>query len=117
MNPITNLKALLLASTLTFAVVIALQHASTAVPLAFDAAATYTAKCVKCHGADGRGAEKYKKKGVKDFTDAKWQKSRSDAQLTASINNGKGEVMPSWKAKLSADEIKALVALVRSLGK
>ncbi len=70
-----------------------------------------------CHGSDGAGAETYKKKGVKDFTDAKWQKSRSDAQFTAAINNGKGEVMPAWKAKLSAEEIKALVGLVRAFKK
>ena len=79
-----------------------------------DAAAIYSAKCAKCHGSDGTGVEKYKKKGVKDFTDAKWQKSRSDAQFTASVNNGKGEVMPAWKAKLSAEEIKALVGFVRA---
>lgn len=107
-------KAFFLAALLALAVVFALQPTSNAVPLAFDAAATFTAKCVKCHGADGRGAEKYKKKGVKDFTDAKWQKSRTDAQLIASINNGKGDVMPGWKAKLSAEEIKALVAHVRA---
>lgn len=82
-----------------------------------DAAAIYAAKCAKCHGSDGAGVEKYKKKGVKDFTDAKWQKSRSDAQFTASINKGKGEVMPAWSAKLSAEEIKALVGFVRSFAK
>ncbi len=98
--------------------------ASTNIPAALptvstapDAVAIYAAKCAKCHGSDGSGTEKYKKKGIKDFTDAKWQKSRSDAQFTASISNGKGEVMPSWKAKLSAEEIKTLVGLVRSWGK
>ncbi len=82
-----------------------------------DATAIYTAKCAKCHGSDGSGVEKYKKKGIKNFTDAKWQKSRSDTQFTASISNGKGEVMPAWKAKLSAEEIKALVGLVRAFKK
>lgn len=84
---------------------------------AFDAASIYAAKCAKCHGNDGSGTEKYKKKGVKDFTNASWQKSRSDAQFTASINNGKGDVMPGWKAKLTAEEVKALVGYVRSFAK
>ena len=87
------------------------------VPTEPEAKAIYVAKCAKCHGSDGTGVEKYKKKGVKDFTDANWQKTRSNAQLTAAVKDGKGEVMPSWKAKLSDAEIKALVALVRSFKK
>ena len=84
---------------------------------AADAAAIYSAKCAKCHGSDGSGVEKYKKKGQKAFTDAAWQKTRSDAQLSASITNGKGEAMAAWKGKLTPEEIKALVAYVRSLKK
>jgi cbb3-type cytochrome c oxidase subunit III len=84
---------------------------------AADAAAIYAAKCAKCHGSDGSGVEKYKKKGQKAFTDTAWQKTRSDAQLTASITNGKGEAMAAWKSKLTTEEIKALVAYVRSLKK
>ncbi len=108
-----RLKTLFLAGAVALAT-IALTTTLPAVAAAPDAAAIYTAKCAKCHGSDGSGVEKYKKKGVKDFTDAKWQKSRSDAQFTASISNGKGEVMPAWKAKLSAAEIKALVGFVRA---
>lgn len=84
---------------------------------AADASSIFSAKCAKCHGQDGAGVEKYLKKGMKSFRDQAWQKSRSDAQLTASINNGKGEAMQAWKGKLSADEIKSLVGLVRSFGK
>lgn len=95
--------------------------ASMAMPVspvpAADAAAIYSAKCAKCHGSDGSGVEKYKKKGQKAFTDAAWQKTRSDGQLSASITNGKGEAMAAWKGKLTPEEIKALVAYVRSLKK
>ena len=82
-----------------------------------DPDANYAAKCAKCHGADGKGVEKYKKQGQKDFTDAAWQKSRTDAQLTESIKNGKGDFMPAWKGKLSADEIKGLINHIRAFGK
>ncbi|HZS09497.1 MAG TPA: c-type cytochrome [Blastocatellia bacterium] len=82
-----------------------------------DAAALFSAKCAKCHGPEGHGVPKYLKKGQKDFTDAGWQKSRTDAQLTKSIAEGKGEFMPAWKEKLSAEEIKALVGLIRTFGK
>ena len=57
----------------------------------------------------GREVLNIKKKGNKDFTDKQWQKSKADAQITGAINNGKGEAMPAWKSKLSADDIKALV--------
>ncbi len=113
------MKTLLTFLTVTiFLVMISASMAMPASPVpAVDAAAIYSAKCAKCHGSDGSGVEKYKKKGQKAFTDATWQKSRSDAQLTTSITNGKGEAMAAWKGKLTAEEIKALVAYVRSLKK
>ena len=78
-----------------------------------DAAALYTAnKCATCHGADGKG----KIKGARDFTDAAWQKKESDAELAAVIKNGK-KPMPPYGDKLKDDEIKALVAYVRSFAK
>jgi cytochrome c5 len=82
-----------------------------------DGAGLFAANCAKCHGQDGRGIPKYLKKGQKDFTDIKWQKSRTDAQLTKTIADGKGEYMPPWKDKFSAEEIKALVDKIRDLGK
>ncbi len=105
---------------LTLTVLLTMLTASIAKPIAppaVDAAAIYSAKCAKCHGGDGSGVEKYKKKGQKSFTDSAWQKTRTDAQFTASITNGKGEAMTAWKGKLTAEEIKALVAYVRSLKK
>lgn len=78
-----------------------------------DAAALFTSnKCATCHGADGKG----KIKGARDFTDAAWQKKESDAELAAVIKNGK-KPMPPYGDKLSDDEIKALVAYIRSFGK
>lgn len=76
-------------------------------------ASLYTAnKCATCHGADGKG----KIKDARDFTDAAWHRTRSDAELASVINIGK-KPMPPYGDKLNADEIKALVAYVRSFGK
>lgn len=82
-----------------------------------DGAAIYAAKCAKCHGADGKGVDKFKKQGAEDMSDAKWQKAHTDAKITAAINNGKGDFMPAWKGKLKPAEVKALVAHIRSLKK
>jgi cytochrome c553 len=82
-----------------------------------DGAALFTANCAKCHGQDGRGIPKYLKKGQKDFTDVKWQRSRTDAQLIKAIADGKGEFMPPWKDKFSTEEMKSLVGKIRDFGK
>jgi mono/diheme cytochrome c family protein len=73
--------------------------------------------CSVCHGDDGTGqTEQGKKKGARDLTNARWQDKVDDARLTRSITKGH-EKMPSFEKKLSADEIKALVAEVRTLAK
>ena len=80
-----------------------------------DAAALYTAnKCTGCHGADGKGNPNMK--DVPNFTDAAWQKKETDAELIKTIKNGH-KPMPAYKDKLNDDEIRALVAYVRSFAK
>lgn len=87
-------------------------------PAAFqDGAALYAAKCAKCHNADGKGNDKYKKQGIEDMSNAAWQKNHSDAKITAAISNGKGDFMPAWKGKMKPAEITAVVKHIRSLKK
>ncbi len=82
-----------------------------------DAAAgagVYKAKCATCHGADGSGNTPVGKSlQVADLRSPDVQK-KSDAELTQSINEGKGN-MPAFKDALSADEIKSVLAYVRTL--
>jgi mono/diheme cytochrome c family protein len=79
-----------------------------------DVAATYKAKCAACHGADAKGETPIgKKMGIKDMTSPEVQKM-SDAELTAIIADGKDK-MPSYKKSLKPDQIKELVAYIRSL--
>ena len=84
-----------------------------------DSAATadlYKTTCQKCHGADGMGNTPAGKKfEARDFHSADVQKE-TDAQLMKIITDGQKK-MPSYKDKLSADQIKDLVAYVRQLGK
>ncbi len=65
----------------------------------------YAAHCAKCHGADGRAkTAKGKRTGATDFT-SDW--NRDEARGIRIINNGKSE-MPSFKKKLTTDEIKSV---------
>jgi mono/diheme cytochrome c family protein/uncharacterized membrane protein len=71
--------------------------------------------CVKCHGADGAGSAKRARwPHIPDFTDASWQRRRSEAQLLAGILDGKGADMPPRRGKLSEDQARGLVASVRA---
>lgn len=79
-----------------------------------DAAATFKAKCAGCHGTDGTGSAMGKKLGAHDWTSADVQKM-SDAELSDIITNGKNK-MPKY-ASLKPDEVKGLVAYIRSLKK
>jgi mono/diheme cytochrome c family protein len=79
-------------------------------------AATYKAKCVTCHGADGKGDTPVgKSTKVRSFADPEVCKA-SDDDLAGVIEKGKGK-MPGYGKSLKPDEIKDMVAYIRSLAK
>jgi len=79
-------------------------------------AGTYRQKCAACHGPDGKAQTPAGKNlGVQSFGDPAVVKM-ADAELSAVIEKGKGK-MPSYGKTLNAEELKAMVAYVRSLGK
>ena len=89
---------------------------------AADANQNWDNHCAQCHGKDGRGDTKMGQKlQAMDLTDAKKQAAFSDAQATKAIKEGIKEggktKMKALGGKLSDDEIKALVAYVRTLKK
>ncbi len=103
---------LVLLATLVTAIVLW----GTTAAAAQDVAANYKAKCSACHGADGKGETPVgKKMGIKDLASTEVQKM-SDAELTAVIADGKNK-MPSYKKSLKPEQIKELVAYIRSLAK
>jgi mono/diheme cytochrome c family protein/uncharacterized membrane protein len=71
--------------------------------------------CVKCHGTDGTGSRMRRRlPGIPNFAEAAWQARQSDADLLDSILDGKGEKMPSFRAKLNEDQARSLVAYLRA---
>src|SRR5712692_7354351 len=67
----------------------------------------YVANCARCHGTDGEGGQGPKLAGTvtKDFPDI-------EQQITL-VEEGRGG-MPSFKGKLSADEIRQVVEYTRN---
>jgi mono/diheme cytochrome c family protein len=74
----------------------------------------YRLNCVRCHGKDGKGTEaRDKTTEIPDFTDDSWQETRSDAEFSVSILDGKGRYMPAFGDRLANEQIRSLVAYVR----
>jgi len=88
---------------------------------AADAKAIWTKDCAKCHGADGTGKTKMGEKlEIKDYTDAKVQEKMKDEEMAKAIKEGVkegGKTRMKAFGDLSDEEVKALVAYVRSLKK
>lgn len=79
-------------------------------------AALYKTKCAACHGADGKGDTSVGKTNkIRDLSSAGVQQ-QSEADLTAVITGGKGK-MPAYGKSLKPEQVKDLVAYIRSLGK
>jgi mono/diheme cytochrome c family protein len=79
-------------------------------------AALYKQKCATCHGPDGKGdTPAGKNMKVRSFADPEVAKL-SDDELAGAIEKSKGK-MPAYGKSMKPDEIKAMVAYVRSLAK
>lgn len=70
--------------------------------------------CHGCHGADGSGNTPIGKSvGARDLRSEEVQK-QSDEALAAVITEGRGK-MPSFKSSLSPQQIRLVIAHIRSL--
>jgi len=85
-----------------------------------DVTGIWNLNCAACHGKDGKGQTMMGRKlGIKDLTDGTVQASFTDDQASKAIKEGvtdNGQTkMKAFAEKISDDDIKALVAHVRSL--
>jgi cytochrome c553 len=106
--------------TILFAVIIG--FAASLNCLAADAKENWEKTCAKCHGPDGKGQTKMGQKlGIRDYTDPKVQADLKDEDAIKAIKEGvkdkEGKILMKAVEGLSDDEIKALVAHVRSFKK
>jgi mono/diheme cytochrome c family protein len=73
----------------------------------------YNRYCIRCHGVDGRGV--WDIPDVPDFTNSRWQASRSDAQLARATLEGRGACMPAFRGVLTLEETWAMARYLRTL--
>ncbi len=82
-----------------------------------DAQGLYKAHCVLCHGEDGKGkTDLGEGLGARDFTGKEFQDSITDESILEQIKNGTPEKMFPFNDKLTAEEMKALVPVIRAFG-
>ena len=82
-------------------------------------AQVFAKRCVLCHGPDGHGdgpGAKGLKPQPRNFHDAAYMSTRTDAELLTTIHLGRGP-MPRWQGVLSESEMVAVLKHIRELGK
>ncbi len=89
---------------------------------AADVKENWDKQCAKCHGPDGKGDTKMGQKlAIKNLTDAKLQAELKDEEAFKAIKEGikdsEGKIKMKPAEGLSDEDIKALVAHVRTLKK
>ena len=84
-----------------------------------DGKELFAKQCASCHGPDGKAQTPIARKlGVKDLTQSKLTETEMEKQIVEGKRDDHGkEKMPSFKGKLSTDEIKSLIAAVKELRK
>jgi hypothetical protein len=73
----------------------------------------YNRYCIRCHGIDGRGI--WDIPGVPDFTNHRWQETRSDRDIARIVIEGRGAVMPPFRGTLTVEEAFAMARYLRTL--
>ena len=105
----------------SFAVVTGLVTFFSGIPVSkaadIDARKLYMTHCKTCHGENGKPTDLGIGLEARDFTDADWQAKATDEKIIKQINDGTPEKMMPFKEKLTPDEVKALIPVVRSFGK
>ncbi len=80
------------------------------------AASVYKTKCAACHGPAGDASTPAGKAlKVPSFISEQAMKE-TDANLLTIAKNGKGK-MPAWRDKLSEDQLRDLIAFIRTMQK
>lgn len=80
-----------------------------------DGKGLYLKGCANCHGLDGTGAAMRRMMpNIGNLTSAEMHQRMSDEAIFTQISEGKGK-MPPFKNTFKPEEIKAIVAFVRTL--
>lgn len=91
--------------------VVSLSHRSASAAAVARAAPLFQQNCASCHGADGAGMPA---QGAPNLTDTEWLYGSDRGSIHAQIWNGRGGVMPSWRARFDPATLKALAVYIHA---
>ena len=91
--------------------VVALSHRPANQAAVTRAAPIFAQQCAACHGPSGTGNQVV---GAPNLTDADWLYGSDRASIRGQIWNGRGGVMPSWRARFDPATIKALAVYIHA---
>ena len=80
-----------------------------AIPRCGELSVAYQKRCASCHDSTGKGVAGTH---TPDFSNANWQRSKTDAELTHAIKDGTEGGMPAFGNLLSGDQIDQIVRCV-----
>jgi len=120
---IVALVGLAVSLTLLGRVLLRREEPSRAVAPASTGRIVYETHCLVCHGPTGKGdgpGARVIRQSMRDFSNADAMREVKDRFLFEIIKKGSSQfgrsnAMPSWGMQLSDDEIRAVVAHIRSL--
>ena len=81
--------------------------------LAKAGAVVFEDNCSSCHGEDGKGD---RDQGAPNLTDAIWLYGGDKDTIRETVNFARFGVMPTWAARLSESDIRAVATYVHQLG-
>lgn len=81
-----------------------------------DAASLYAKTCASCHGAKGTPSASMASMHIPDFASSALA-SIPDSTLRNTVSAGKGRMMPSYKTRLTAEQIGQLISYIRTFSR
>lgn len=75
---------------------------------------TFETLCAACHGVDGRGNPAL---GAPNLFDDTWLYGGDIVSVVASVRDGRSGVMPAWRERLTADQVRLIAAWVVAQGR
>jgi cytochrome c oxidase cbb3-type subunit 3 len=70
--------------------------------------------CAACHGPEGKGNPAL---GAPNLTDAIWLYGGDLETVETTIREGRGGVMPAWRARIGENDARVIAAYVYSLSR
>jgi mono/diheme cytochrome c family protein len=84
-----------------------------------DGAALYARNCASCHGATGAPSAAMQRSmpALPDFSNARTMAALADTTAVNIVTNGKGRTMPAYRTRLTPEQVRAIVAYMRTLSR